>query len=293
MSVSALALVLTLLCALAWSGFDLGRKALVAKIDPVPILVLLTVGQTPLFLVWTLVDGWPRLQAGYWAPALASVALNVVANLAFIYAFKLAPISLTIPLLSLTPALTALLAVPMLGELPTWRQGAGIALVVAGAFLLNLRRGDAVTLPAILRAFVRERGALLMLVVAFCWAITPPLDKMAFRRASVPFHAFVLCFGVFLALLAVLALQRRLAALSQVRRAPRTYVAALLVSTVALGLQFLAYGLTLVAFVETVKRGIGNVLALVYGRGLFAEEVGRARVGAVVLMAVGVGLILF
>lgn len=293
MSVSALALGLTLLCALAWSGFDLGRKALVAKIDPVPILVLLTVGQSPLFLVWALAEGWPELAPGYWTPALASVTLNVVANLAFIYAFKLAPISLMIPLLSLTPALTALLAVPLLGELPTWRQGLGIVLVVAGAFLINLRQDDRVTVPAMLRAFARQRGALLMLVVAVCWAVTPPLDKLAFRRASVPAHAFVLCGGVALVLLVVLAAQRRLAALAQVRRAPRTYVAAMLVSTVALGVQFLAYGVTLVAFVETVKRGVGNVMALVYGRGLFAEEVGRAQVGAVVLMAVGVGLILF
>lgn len=292
MSVPFVALLLALLCALAWSGFDLGRKALVQRLDPVPLLVLLTVGQTPLFAAWTSLEGWPPIAPGYWTPALVSVALNVVANLAFIYAFKVSPISVTLPMLSLTPALTALLGIPMLGEVPTLRQGLGIGLVVAGAFLLNLQRDEKVTVPAMLRAFVRERGALLMLLVAFCWSVTPPLDKLAFQRASVPFHAFVLCGGVAVALLAVLALQRRLADLGQVSRAPWIYAGALGISTVALGVQFVAYGMMAVAFVETLKRGVGNVLALVWGMWLFGEEVGRTQVWAVVLMGVGVGLIL-
>jgi drug/metabolite transporter (DMT)-like permease len=292
MSLSLLAIGVSLLCALAWSGFDLGRKALVGKMDPVPLLVLLTVGQTPLFLGWTLVEGWPPVAAGYWAPALASVALNVVANLAFFWAFKLAPISLTLPLLSLTPAITALLGIPLLGEVPNLRHALGIAAVVAGAFLLNLQKDEKVTVPAMLRAFGRERGAQLMLLVAACWSVAPVLDKIAFQRASVPFHAFVLCGGVALAMLVLLAAQRRLADLAQARRAPLGTLAAILVSTLALGLQFIAYGLTLVAFVETLKRGVGNVLALVWGRSLFGEAVGRIQVAAVALMAVGVALIL-
>lgn len=290
---SLLAIAVSLACALAWSGFDVSRKALVAKIDPVPLLVLFTAGQTPLFLAWVLAEGWPAVAAGYWPPALASVALNVVANLAFFWAFKLAPISLTLPLLSLTPAITALLGIPLLGEVPTGVHAVGIAAVVAGAFLLNLRHDERVTLPAMLRAFVRERGALLMLVVAFCWSIAPVLDKIAFQRASVPFHAFVLCGGVGAAMLAVLAVQGRLRDLGQVRRAPLGTLGAVVVSTLALGLQFVAYGLTLVAFVETLKRGVGNVLALVWGRSLFGEAVGRIQVAAVALMAVGVALILF
>ena len=216
----------------------------------------------------------------------------MVANLAFVTAFRIAPISLTLPLLSLTPALIALISIPLLGEVPSGRQALGIAAVVAGAFLLNLRQDERVTLPAMVRAFIRERGSLLMLLVAVCWSIAPPLDKLAFQHASMPFHGFVLCGGVGLSMLAVLAVQRRLRDLSQIRRAPRTYVGAMLISTLALALQFIAYGFTLVALVETVKRGLGNVMALVYGRHVFAEPIGRAQVAAVALMVLGVALIL-
>jgi multidrug transporter EmrE-like cation transporter len=44
--------------------------------------------------------------------------------------------------------------------------------------------------------------------------------------------------------------------------------------------------------VETLKRGIGNVLAVVFGRLLFAEPVTGRKLAAVALMAAGVALLL-
>jgi drug/metabolite transporter (DMT)-like permease len=265
---------------------------LVEKISPTPLMLLLTAGQAPLFAAWAALDGGFAYGAGYWAPALASTALNVVANLAFIHAFRIAPISLAIPLLSLTPVVTALLAIPLLGELPTAAQGFGIALVVAGALVLNLRGGRESSLGTLLRALARNRGLHLMLVVVLCWSLTPPLDKMAMQHAPAAAHGFVLCAGVALAVFAVLLAQRRVGEVRQVARAPAIYLLAVLISVAGLALQLLAYRLVYVALVETLKRGLGNAMALVYGRFLFAERVGRAQVAAVALMAAGVALIL-
>ncbi len=289
---TALSLAVVVACALAWSGFDLSRKALVERIAPTPLLLLLTAGQAPAFAAWAALDGWPGIGAGYWAPALGSVALNVVANLAFLHAFQRAPISMTIPLLSLTPALTALFAVPLLGELPGPRHGAGIALVVAGAFLLNLAPGQRGDVVALLRAFARHPGSRLMLLVAICWSATPPLDKLALARASVPVHGLVLTTGVALAVLVVLVAQGRAGELRTVGRSPGLFLLSLATSCVALGLQLVAVRLVWVALVETLKRGLGNVLALVYGRFIFREAVGAAKVVAVALMGAGVALLL-
>lgn len=255
-------------------------------------MLLLTAGQAPLFAVWAAREGGFAYGAGYWAPALGSVALNVVANLAFIHAFRIAPISLAIPLLSLTPVVTALLAIPLLGELPTAAQGCGIALVVAGALVLNLRGGRESPPGALLRALVGNRGLHLMLVVVLCWSLTPPLDKLAMQHAPAAAHGFVLCAGVAAAVLAVLLAQRRVGEVRQVARAPAIYLLAIVVSVAGLAFQLFAYRLVYVALVETLKRGLGNALALVYGRFVFAERVGRAQVAAVALMAAGVALIL-
>ena len=127
---------------------------------------------------------------------------------------------------------------------------------------------------------------------ALLWSLTPPLDKLAVERASAPFHALVLTAGVALAVLCVLAFRGGLGELGGVRRVPGRLALALLVSAAALGLQLLALPLVFVGTIETLKRGIGNCMALVYGRLFFREAVTLSKVLAVGLMAAGVGLIL-
>ncbi|MFT4704911.1 MAG: drug/metabolite transporter (DMT)-like permease, partial [Bradymonadia bacterium] len=59
----------------------------------------------------------------------------------------------------------------------------------------------------------------------------------------------------------------------------------------ALGTQLVAFGQTLVSFVEAIKRAVGMLLALVLGRVLFKEEIRPGQIFAVLLMSAGVALI--
>lgn len=283
---SLTALSLVVVSSLGWSGFDLLRKMLVERIPPMALLLALTVGQIPLFAAWL---WWQptEVEAAYWLPALASVGLNVLANTALIVAMKRSPLFVTIPLLSLIPALTTLLAVPLLGEIPGLRRSSGILLVVAGALLLNLGR---VPGRGFLRALVQEPGSVLMLVVAVAWSLALPLDKLALRAANGAFHGLFLTGGVSVGVLAVMAVRREIGQIGTVRRAPGLAVLAVAVSSLALGFQLLAIEIVWVGLVETLKRGIGNFMALVWGRFLLAEAVTPWSVTAVLLMAIGVGL---
>lgn len=284
MAVPLSALLLVVGSSLAWSAHDVTRKFLVGRVRPVPLAFLLTVAAAPLFAIWTAIDGMPGIQPGYALPAVSSVLLNIAANLMFFVALRTSALSVTIPLLSLTPVFTALLGIPMLGEVPTPLQGLGIALVVAGAFALNLPQE---------RPYWRwERGAALMTTVALLWSLTVPLDKMAMARASAPFHATVLCGGVAAGVLAVLVWQRRLGELADLRHVRGVFALALVTSILALGLQLLAMQQVWVGLVETLKRGLGNVSAVGFGRAIFGEPVTLRKLLAVGLMAVGVGLIL-
>ena len=301
MSIPLTALVLVVASSLGWSGFDLLRKLLVREVGPVALLFLLTAGTVPLFALWLAVVGVAAPAPGYLAPALGSVLLNVVANLLFLHGMRRAPISITIPLLSLTPVFTTLTAIPLLGERPSATGVAGILLVIAGAIWLNWprRRADPADLtdPTMEAPAAGERrgalgGALMVAGTALLWSLTPPLDKLAVERASAPFHALVLTAGVASAVLCVLAFRGGLGELGGVRRVPGRLALALLVSAAALGLQLLALPLVFVGTIETLKRGIGNCMALVYGRLFFREAVTLSKVLAVGLMAAGVGLIL-
>jgi len=279
------ALLLVVGSSLAWSAHDVSRKLLVGRVRPVPLAFLLTAAAAPLFAVWTAYDGMPAVQPGYALPAVASVLLNIAANLMFFAALRVAALSVIIPLLSLTPVFTALLGIPMLGEVPTPLQWLGIVLVVAGAFALNLPEGKA--------AWRWEPGAALMTAVALLWSLTVPLDKMSMARASAPFHATVLCGGVAAGVFVVLLWQRRLGELAGLRQVRGAFAFALVTSLLALGLQLLAIQQVWVGLMETLKRGIGNVSAVILGRAVFGEPVTLRKLLAVGLMAAGVGLILF
>jgi drug/metabolite transporter (DMT)-like permease len=288
MSIPLPVLLLIVACGLGWAGFDLTRKLLVREIPPVALVFLLTIGSVPLFAAWMAQQGAGGPGPGYFGPALGSVLLNIVANLLFLQAMRVAPLSVTIPLLSLTPVFATLLAIPLLGELPTPAHACGILLVVAGAIGLHWRRrsaddsGQHGTL----------KGALMVALTALLWSLTIPFDKLAVERANAPLHGVVLTAGVAAGVLLVLVFQGRLGDLARVGRVPGVYVLALIVSTLALALQLLALPQAYVGTVETLKRGIGNFMALLSGWIFFHEPVTPRKVLAVGVMAVGVGLLL-
>lgn len=293
MSTPLFPLLLVLACSLGWAGFDLLRKLLVHEVPPVALVFLLTAGSVPLFGLWAIVEGVGPPAPGYLAPALGSVLLNLVANLLFLTGMRIAPLSVTVPLLSLTPAFTALLAVPLLGERPGVADVAGIAMVIAGAIWLNWQPRKA-ELPEHGGPGKRRtlKGGLMVASTAFFWALTIPLDKMAVERAAPPLHGVVLTAGVAAGVLAVLLVQRRLEDVARVRKVPGVLALALVVSCTALGLQLLALPLMYVGTIETLKRGIGNFMALVSGWLFFGEAVTVPKMLAVGLMAAGVGVIL-
>jgi drug/metabolite transporter (DMT)-like permease len=285
-AIPLLPLLLVVACSLGWAGFDLLRKLLVRDVPPVALVFLLTAGSAPLFAAWMLAGGLVRPGPGYWAPALGSVLINLAANLLFLQGMRIAPISVTVPLLSLTPAFATLLAIPLLGELPALSDAIGILLVIAGAISLQWQPRAEPSRPGALK------GALMVALTALLWSMTSPLDKLAVERAPAPFHGFVLNAGVAAGVLVVLFARRELGEIGRARAAPGLVVLALVVSSLALGLQLLALPRVYVGTVETLKRGIGNVMALLSGRLFFGEAVTPSRAFAVVLMAVGVGLIL-
>jgi drug/metabolite transporter (DMT)-like permease len=285
-------ILLLLLTAFAWSGVDLARKVLVREIPPAPLVVWLTLGALPFFGAWMVWEGAGAPAAGYLAPAAASVALNVVANLCFLEGLRIAPLSVTVPMLSLTPVFVALLAIPMLGERPSARAAVGIALVIAGALWLHgaAPRGRAGWSQE--ERAARLRGGALVAATALFWALTIPLDKLAVARAAPSLHGFVLNAGVAVGVLGLLMARGQGRALATARRAPWALLLGLTVSALALGLQLVALPLVHVGALETVKRGVGNFMAVAVGAAAFGEALTGHKLLAVGMMALGVGLVM-
>ena len=277
----------------AWAGLDIVRKQLAGKLPTLALATLLSLGQAPAFVVWWWWTGGAIDGAAYGAPAAAALVLNIAANILFLMAMRASPFSVSIPFLSFTPVFSAAIANPLLGEQPTTVQIAGIAMVVLGAVVITAEgatdeHGARVNL---VRAFLRERGAVYMTLVAVCWSATTVLDKLATAHADLPIHALVMNCGVGVVLGLGLLLTGRARDFEQAPRHPWALLIGMITGSAAFAFQLLAIQGLLVGIVETVKRAVGLLVALVIGRFAFGETVGPMRILGAVLMGLGTALI--
>ncbi len=284
------ALLFAIGSAIGWSVLDLARRFLADRVGALALVAWSTLGALPLLALWVAWTGATAVGEGYLLPAFASIGLNVVANLAYFRSLQVAPLSETLPLLSLTPVCAAILGGLFLGERVTPRGALGIALVVVGALLLTMRIA---TSEATGRYRVQiGLGARLMAVVALCWSATLFLDKLAVRAAAPELHALVLNLGVAVAAIAILGAKRQLATMRAIRGRVVWLCVAIAVGALALSLQLMALVSLPIGMIETLKRGLGALLALALGRLLFAEPVTAPKLVAVLLLTSGVAMIL-
>lgn len=278
------ALWLCLASALAWGVFDALRKGLARQLDAESLVIRLCLGMAPLAALAVWLRGEPLPAPAYLLPGTLALVLGVVANLLFMQALRLSPLSLTIPFLSLVPAFSVIGGLLVLGEHPHPGALAGIGLVVLSALALNGGQGR-----SLWRAFVNERGSVLMCAVALLWALTAVLDKKCLASAGLATHAALQNLGIG----GLLWIRRRITGRALGRPAGRLALpAAVLCGLVALGLQLEALGLTQVSLMETVKRVTGLVMALALGRLLFGERLGLHKLLATAGMIGGVWLVI-
>ena len=294
--VSFTGIVLVVGAALCFALLNLFRKQLSGRLDAAFLVVVLALGAVPLYGAWVLVQPPREVSETYLWPGLASVGCNLVANYGFLRSVRVGGLGTVVPLLSLMPVFTTLLAIPLLGELPGAREWLGIAVVVCAALSLQLdRRPDARARPWRLGA-----GAWWMILVALLWATSLPLDKLATEASNAPFHGLVLHLGVGVsaATIATRSLggslrRRRLSGAGVGRGTWLLLLSAVVVGAAAQGFQLLSLQHVWVGFVETVKQGLGASLALVLGRLFFAEPLTLRKVLTVAAIGAGVAVILW
>ena len=273
--------------ALCWAALDVVRKALAGKASPTALAIFLLLGQVPFLGAWAGYDQTWVTDARYWPPAVASMTMNALANVLFMRSVQLSPLSRTVPFLSLTPVFSAVVAIPLLGEIPGLVHWAGIVLVVLGALVLNSDLGESWW-----KSVTHEKGAPFMIAVAVLWALSTALDKRALPYAAPASHAFLLSAGSATILGTWILARGKPRELRKVFEAPKGLLAGLLAFAVAaLDLQMLALQWLWVAVLETLKRAFGVFGSVLFGRLFFGEPITSRKVLAVVLMVAGTTLL--
>jgi uncharacterized membrane protein len=117
-------------------------------------------------------------------PALATFAVYLAIDVSLITivmwlyfrALQISPLSMCIPFLAFTPVFLIPTTYVLLGQKPQPVKVLGVLLIVVGSLAMH-RKLFAVGWSAPIRAVIQEKGSRYMLLVAFIFSLTNPLDK--------------------------------------------------------------------------------------------------------------------
>jgi uncharacterized membrane protein len=228
----------------------------------------------------------PEIGPDFWWVIAVSLPFEVAATLLYVRAIHVSPLSLTLPFLAFTPIYLLFTSYVTLGEVPSRAGVAGVLLIAAGAYTLNLgsiRRGG---ILAPFRAILRERGSMMMMGVAVIYAVTSDLGKMAINNSSATFFGPVYwaAFCVVLTPVAYFMKRKEFRAGVATRNAA-AFIPAGFAHAVMVALHMVAISLTQVSYMIAVKR-TSLLFGAVFGYFMFAEKnIGERAFGAALMFA--------
>jgi drug/metabolite transporter (DMT)-like permease len=230
-----------------------------------------------------------RTDAVFWACVLAGLPLEVLAFLCYMKALKVSPLSLSVPFLAFTPGFILVTGWFLLGE--TVRMGglAGILMIIAGSYCLNISSFKLGALQPVLAVF-REPGSRLMLLVSFIYAFTATLGKLAVLHSSPSYFGIVYYLILTALMLAGLAFTGKRP--DRILRTRNPGMALVLGGMVAVTIfsHMLAISLTQAAYMIALKR-TSLLFGVLYGAWWFREEKIGERMTGATLMVTGALLI--
>jgi drug/metabolite transporter (DMT)-like permease len=195
-------LSITLVCAMSVAIGDSLAKRSNTSDDP----MVMAAGRFAISLpfLWAMLPfiEIPQLGPEFWPTFGTMVPFEILAGVLYVGAIRLAPLSVTLPLLAFTPVLVVLSGAAILNERLAVSATLGIAMVCAGAYFLHIDRTKGFLEP--LKALVRQRGSRWMLAVAAIYAYTSVAGKKAVLASSPAFFVILYFTVVTVLLVAIL-----------------------------------------------------------------------------------------
>ena len=202
----------------------------------------------------------------YWA-----VDVGLITWVLWLYfrALQISPLSMCLPFLAFTPVFLIPTGFILLGETTSPGKSLGVILVVAGSLVMHRRLFDQGWIAPV-KAVVRERGSRYMLIVAFVFALTNPLEKKLVVMSDVFTEAFA--YGLGLTLMFFLLGRAMKADFAAALRSNAGWVSlAGLLDAASLLFQLASYTFISVVITVSIKRA-GIVLSVVAGWLFFSER---------------------
>jgi drug/metabolite transporter (DMT)-like permease len=238
----------------------------------------------PFALAGVLVQGVPRIQAGFWTTAALFGIVQVLATLSLSRALKVSDISLVTALWKISVLILAVWGYLALGERPSGMGLAGVCVSVLGVYLLNVHRAR-VSFLAPLVSLVQDAGQRWTVLAGLGYAVAVVLIKKL-ALLSDPVFAVLMGYVFCAALVTPWVLYTSARQFRHIGRYWKSFVGMGLCGTLSTWFGTTAYTMTVAAYVEAAKQ-VEILLALAIGY-LFFQEGARIRViwaGTVIIMA--------
>jgi len=241
----------------------------------------------------------PQLDSIFLLALLASVLLNWGATLLSTYALAEADASLVSPLLTFNPAFTLIVAWIAIGETPGLRQTIGVAVLLLGAYFLEVEEARTGWLTP-LKVLLRRPGTMLAVMASAIWGTTTVLEKLAIEHMTPPSGPFVALTGT--VLMVVLLTPNAFLSSRKTDRGghkkgwdglrlhPHAFLLAVGIAGIAPLFGFTAIALGLVGYVTALFK-LSTVLTIVLAWLFLGEENIQQRLLGAIVMLIGGALI--
>lgn len=224
------------------------------------------------------------LSVAFWASLVISTCVTAPLDTAvYLQSLKHGQLSKTAPLLSLYPAVMLLLGALFLGQIPSITAIAAIFIIVAGVFILNTSRGSS----NMFRNIWGNRGTRFGLLGVATISLHSTVGSVAILESSPLFYAFW-------AALASAIVQFTYAQIIAPGKWRHPHVKLMAkngtVQGIASILYFSAVATGPIAYVTAI-RSLSSTISAVFGARVFKEEMGRRKIIALCLIAIGAAML--
>lgn len=225
----------------------------------------------------------PQLDNTFFVATAFAIPIDLFALVLYQRAIRISPLSLTLPFLAFTPVFVVGTSFILLKEIPDRNSLIGISLVFLGVYLLHIHDISRGFLEP-LKSLKKEKGARIMLTVAFLFSININVGKIMAIHSNPAFLATFYMMALATSYLIYLIVSGKTYAIKNLKNSPFLFLTIGLFVLIHSFTHFIAVTMTNVAYMVSVKRT--SILFSIFFAAIFLREFHFAErfIGATVMI---------
>jgi|SRR3989344_2266261 len=230
----------------------------------------------------------PFIDNAFWWSTVLKISFYIFSLFLYARALQERDISLAVPMLAFSPAITMVVSYFLNGDEPSFAGIAGVFLILVGAYFLHTKKEGDILAPLI--SITKNRGVFYMLLVAVLWGITSGLDKTAVMSSGPIWYVAFVSVVISMVLTPIIFLKHKeeFSKAFTLRGLKYLLPVGILGGSMEL-IQMTAMSLTLAAYVIAIKRS-SILISAMLGYTVFKENI-RERIFPITVMLLGILLI--